>query len=126
MNLELLLKNLQKTMGYKELLLDANNEITFNFEDIYISIKQLEDSLILVTRLCDIPHQHSNIYALALQENNYAAHNGYISVNNGDYSLTFTSKVPTAMLEESIFIKRLNTHFDAVKKILVKFEENSL
>ncbi len=120
MNMQVLLPMLQEAMGFEKLHTDANNAITFNFEDVYITAQEHEEIFLLVTRLCDVPHDPKDIFSLALQENNYAINEGYVSINVGNASFIFTSKIPTHMLCNEVFIKKFHKHIDAAQKIRTK------
>ncbi len=120
MDMQTLLPMLQEVMGFETLHTDANDTITFNFEDVYITIQEHEGNFLLVTRLCDLPHDPKDIFSLALQENNYAIHEGYVSINVGNASFIFTSKIPAHMLCNEVFIKRFHRHIGAAQKIRTK------
>ncbi len=120
MNLDNLVKEMQKSFGFSELKPDKNQSITLNIDDIFITICQQEDYFLLVTRLCDLPENKLELYKLALQENNFGKLLGYYGVLTEDNSLIYTSKINIFGLDIKYFFHRLEKHVDYANDFINK------
>ncbi len=118
MDFQKIISEIQDVLGFENLTLDENDTITLSVDNLYATLASKDNYVYIVTTLCEVPENPSELYALALAHNDMGKLGVHIGVLNHNNSLIMTTKISLMGLSTRYLLKRLNNHFESSKILL--------
>ncbi len=118
MNFDTLIKDMEKELGFQSLHANENGAITFESNNVLVSVTHDDEHVFLITNLCLIPEDSLALYTFALHKNNYGTLDAHLGVLAAENSLILTSKIRFRGLSKHYFFERFNKHFDTAENLM--------